>query len=494
MAAVGDLLTRARRLPAGKVLVVLLIAHVVLKVALFPRALNAPLIGDEAQYVDGAKALANMLRDLGGLRSPDSGELSRSLVGSGWFMPGMSVVMAPLFLLVPHAGLGLLRAYLGVFSTLLLLVAVRSARRTFGDKAAIALMVFPGLVPMWLLFSYASWGDLPAGLVVVMLVAETVRLFRGYLQGEAPQWRAGVRFGLLGIITLYLRSSTKPLLIGLLVLAVLGLVVFLRGRDRGRALLAAAAGTAVFIAVLVPWSVAASLTLDSKVITTTTVSTSLANTFGDRDRICYGPCDPGSTIWFSPLRYARETARATGRGEAEVLEQMSTYSRADVTPASYSGDVLADFGRYTLKAPGYEDWFRPGTVHLDPGRRDAVSILVVAGTSLLYYPALLIGAGFMFIAVRRRRDLQLQVIVLKLVGAALMLQPFVHLCTSRYWPTFGPVFALAAALLVGIWWGRGDHGPRPPTWLDRALYRIQVALGIGFAAVLAGLSLVATLG
>ena len=67
----------------------------------------------------------------------------------------------------------------------------------------------------------------------------------------------------------------------------------------------------------------ASRTLGDRVITTTSVSNVLGNTFGDRDELCFGPCDPGSTIWFNPLRYSREVGRATGLSELEVQHQMS---------------------------------------------------------------------------------------------------------------------------------------------------------------------------
>ena len=62
----------ARGLSQRQVLLHLGAAHVVLALALLPRVWNVPVIGDEAQYVDGAKALGNLLRDWGALRSPNT--------------------------------------------------------------------------------------------------------------------------------------------------------------------------------------------------------------------------------------------------------------------------------------------------------------------------------------------------------------------------------------------------------------------------------------
>ncbi len=467
----------ARGRSERQVLVYLGTLHVVLVLALLPRVWNVPVIGDEAQYVDGAKALGNLLRDWGALRSPNTAEVDRSVVASGWFMPGMSAVLSPLYLLVPQAPLGLARVYLAVFHTLLLFAAVRATHRTFGHRYAAALLVFPGLVPVWLLFASGAWGDLAAGMLVVFLLCDTVRLYRGFVAGEAPSWGDGLRFGLLAVGTLYLRASAVPLLAGLFVLFLLGLVVFLRGRVRLRALGALVLAAAAFVAVLLPWSLYASHTLGSRVVTTTTLPTVLAQSFGDRDRVCYGPCDPGSTIWFAPVRYARETDRASGVSEAVILEQMSGYARADVTLTGYARDVGAGFGRYTMQVSGYEFWFRPGTTHRVIGPVDVATPFLHAGTWLLYGPAALCGLVAMFAATRGPRDRQLTLLAVKLFTAALLVFPFVHLGASRYWPTYAPLLAFAAVLLWEMRRDRGRH-PTPDGPLETWLFRLQVLLSV----------------
>jgi hypothetical protein len=474
----------ARGLTERQVLLHLGGAHVVLALLLLVRVWHLPVIGDEAQYVDGAKALGNLVRDWGALRSPDTVELERSVVASGWFMPGMSVVLAPLYLLVPDAPIGVARAYLAVFHTLLFFAAVRATYRTFGHRYAAALLVFPGLVPLWILFGSGAWGDLAAGMLVVLLLCEVVTLYRGFLLGRAPGWGDGLRFGLLAIATLYLRASAVPLLAGLFALFLLGLVVFLRGRVRLRAAGALLLAVAAFVAVLLPWSLFASQTLGSRVVTTTTLPTVLAQSFGDREQTCYGPCDPGSTLWFAPVRYARETSRSSGVGEAVVLEQMSAYALRDVTLTGYARDVGAGFGRYTLQVSGYEFWFRPGSTRHVVGPIDVVTPFLHAGTWLLYGPAALCGLAGMFAVTRGPRDRQLTLVAVKLFTAALLLFPFVHVGSSRYWPTYAPLLAFAAVLL---WEMRRDRGRYPVADgpLETWLFRVQVLLSAltGFVAV-----------
>jgi hypothetical protein len=302
-----------------------------------------------------------------------------------------------------------------------------------------------------------------------------MRLYRGFIAGRAPGWGDGLRFGLLAIGTLYLRASAVPLIAGLFVLFLLGLVVFLRGRVRLRALGALVLAAAAFVVVLLPWSVYASHTLGSRVVTTTTLPTVLAQSFGDRDRVCYGPCDPGSTIWFSPVRYARETSRSSGVGEAVILTQMSGYAREDATLTGYARDVGAGFGRYTMQVSGYEFWFRPGSHDRVIGPLDAATPFLHAGTWLLYGPAALCGLGAMFAVIRGPRERQLSLVAVKLFIGALMVFPFVHMGASRYWPTYAPLLAFAAVLLWEIRRDRGRYAV-PDGPLETWLFRVQVLL------------------
>ena len=81
-------------------------------------------------------------------------------------------------------------------------------------------------------------------------------------------------------------------------------------------------------------------------LTTTTVPISLANTFGDRAELCFGRCDPDSSLWFRPLRYAREVGRATGVSEVEVEKQMSDYALRDLERREYARQAWWNIGSY----------------------------------------------------------------------------------------------------------------------------------------------------
>lgn len=490
-----------RRLPRGRTILAVLVAvHVVVKLALLPKVGHTPLVGDEASYVDGGRALSNLVRDLVSFGPVDSAELERNVIGSGWFMPGMSALLTPLFVVDPDASVFVIRCYLGVLTTVLLLLAMRSVRRTFGDLYAALLLVFPGLLPMWLLFSYSAWGDLVAGLLIVMLVAHLVTIFRQVRSGAAFSPWEGAWLGMVGIAVVYLRSSATLLVGGMFVVVFASAVVLLRRRERWQAVAALAVAGSVFFALLAPWSIAASQSLGGRVVTTTSVPTVLANTFGDYDRICFGECDPGSTRWFSPLRYAREVARATGGTEVDVQVEMSHYARADVTPHSYTRDVLQNFRAYALEPAGYNDQL------MLPEDEDTFTYwFATVGTSVIWYAALLVAAWVMLLATRRSFDSQILSIVLKLGLGALFTQPFVHLASGRYWPSAAPLLALAAGLwlqvrterrvAVGVGHDRpvGEHaaGTPTPTAVHRGLFWVQLFLVVATLVLVAGVLVLA---
>ncbi|NPC96804.1 hypothetical protein [Nocardioides sp. zg-DK7169] len=475
-----------------QVLLGLVVAHLVLKLVVYLQVAGGQLVGDESSYVNGAMSLSNLLRDAVTLTPPDLAEVERNVVGSGWFMPGMSLLLAPLYLVVPDADVAVLRAYLAVVTSVVFLLTVLRVRRVLGVRYAAALLVVPGLVPTWAAFSMAAWGDLFAGVLVVLLLMELVVLSRRLRRGEAPSLGEGFRLGLVAIAVVYFRSSTSLLVAGLGVVALVAAVSLLRGAERRRAVVAAGVGALTFVGLLLPWSVAASATLGGRVMTTTSVPTVLANTFGDREQVCFGPCDPGSTAWFSPLRYSRETARATGLSEMDVATQMSAYARQDVTASSYAEDVLDNLHAYVREPERFSSYLRPDAERADAG---GLATTLDALTRGLVWAAFAVGVATILLVLRRRREAQVVSVLLTLSFGALLTQPFVHIAGPRYWTTAAPVLGLAAALLVTQVLARravdaplGARDAALGTWLTR----VQVLLAVGAVLVAICVPLVAS--
>jgi hypothetical protein len=216
----------------------------------------------------------------------------------------------------------------------------------------------------------------------------------------------------------------------------------LRRAARRRALGAAVVAAVVFLLLLAPWSVFASQTLEGRVVTTTTVPTVMANTFGDRSQICFGHCDPDSTQWFRPLRYSREVGRATDTSEVEVLKVMSDYALRDLTIPDYLDQVVHNLGAYALQPTNFTGYLAPPEGRDSLGRAGETTADVV--TWAMYAPIILIGGISLLFQVRRSLEARVLDILVKLSLGALLVQPFVHIAGARYWTTAGAMFAIAA--------------------------------------------------
>jgi hypothetical protein len=487
----------AQRLPRPEVLLVwLLVVHVLLKLLVLPLVLNAPPYNDEQYYYDAARAISNGLRDVFAFSSPDGAELERNVIGSGWFMPGMGFVMAPLFLVAPDASDPLCRIYLGVVNLLVLLWAVKSVRKRLGPLFAALLVAFPGLLPAWVMMSYTAYGDPLSGVVLVVLVAHVVDMLRKLRAGEPPAWKEEIQLGLLANAVLYLRSSTSIVLAVLGGVTLVSALLLLKGTQRWRAIGAAAVAGGVCLVLLAPWSIAASRSLDDRVVTTTTVPISLGNTFGNRLELCFGRCDPHSSLWFRPLRYAREVARATGESELVVQELMSDYALRDLDRTHYARTAWYNLGSYFFLPANFVKYLMPpdgrGTV-------GAVGQEILWWATYLYYlPFLLLMlAGLMTVQLR---SLEAQILdtLTKLALLALFVQPFLHIAGARYWSTAGPLFMIAAVGFVreqsvrrGAERPVREHLEGTDAKLGRWLKPVQVALAAVFPLVLVVLGLMA---
>jgi len=440
---------RARSRP-DVALALVLGAHLVLKAALAHRALTSPLTGDEVAYAAGGQELADAVRALVQLRSPDTAGLADTVVGNGWFMPGMSLVLTPVYLLAPDASLAWVRGFLGLSSTVLLIVTALVVRKAWGTGYAVAVVAVVGLMPMWVLLSFTAWGDLPAGLLVVLLACLVSKLGSRAAAGEAPSLRLGALLGGLGAASLYLRSSALPLVMVAFLLVAVALVTWVRGQALLRGLTTVALAVAVFVAAVLPWSIAASRTLDGRVFTTTTVPLSLAVTFGDPDRLCFGPCPEGN-VWYTTVDVSRQVAASTGESPLAVQRRMRDNALVGLTAQHYAEVVIDDFGRYTLRPTEFVQRF-PGQT--EP---DRLSTFVRVATWPPYLLALSGLVGAALLVLRRSLPLQLRSLTITAFGLALMTQPFLHQSSGRYWPVFAPLGALGLGL-IGDWWR-----PRPAT-------------------------------
>jgi anaerobic selenocysteine-containing dehydrogenase len=180
---------------------------------------------------------------------------------------------------------------------------------------------------------------------------------------------------------------------------------------------------------------------------------------------------------------------------------MSAYAMSGLTPQHYAEMVRQNLDRYLSDPAYYEQALRP------PGSAaDAVSHVVFDTTNLPFTALTWCAALMMVVVTRRSFDLQVTSLLLKLSGAAFLIQPFVHVCSARYWQSFAPVYGLSAALLIQIaapmvtpLLGRGRTGGATSEPVGTSTSRVttrtltaaQAALAVLFVVVMVGLVVVA---
>lgn len=407
---------------------------------------TVPLSGDEVFYTRNAAAIADLF-----MRGNGSFEtVGRELVGRGWFMPGMSFALTPLYAFEPSPGVGLVRFYMAVVVFLLWLWTLREISRAFGADSMLALLVFPTLAGTWLMFTTTAWSDLPAGLLLVVLIARTYPLAHSTLNHMAISGREVLKLELVLLLLVYLRGN---LIIVALAIHVFLLGLFLISRQWSQLLTRIgilAGGLLLFSAFLAPWSVAATRNLGDTVLTTSTLALSLGVSFGDTAELCFGPC-PGAdklNLFTAASEYSRDYAQAHGLNELEVQRRMATNALQGLSFADYFGQVRNNFSSFVMQPTQFVTRFVDMSVlDLSSALRDRTEFVVTVLTWYVYAPftaALMLANG---VVIRRPKKLQVLSLCVKMITLCLFLQPFFHRSHGRYWPVFAPLASVAAIFL-----------------------------------------------
>jgi hypothetical protein len=414
---------------------------------------SVPLSGDEVHYANAANAISDFLR---GDLTLDA--MLATVVGYGWFVPGMSLLLTPLYMFGTPDG-PIIRIYVLLIMFLLWLWTLREVHAEFGRRYVAALLVFPGLEITWHLFATTAWGETGAGLFLVIVFVRTCRIARQALAGESIAVNDVAALELALILAFYLRGSL--LVVALAVhIFILSMFIFCgQGRSMSRKMAMIVGGGLCFGIAVAPWSIAASRTLGDLVIATSTPVLSFGITFGSAHEICFGPCpgmESGGNVWIEAANFSRVYASAHGVSEIEAQRRMSAYATRALTAIEYLRRVQSNFARLALSPAQFtRDRFLPSSsLHLGRGTVKLLGYVALAWTSALYFPGLLALLIGNLTVIRKDRETQIQSLSFKMLTLCLLLQPFLHPAHSRYWPTFAPLMALSAAFLLTLWAAR----------------------------------------
>ena len=433
--------------------------------------------GDEYTYVAGASALGDWLA--GRLSWAEAYE---RVIGPGWFMPGASVIGAPLFALVEAPAQGLVRAWALVVNLALCAAVYRDFGRTFGRVHGAIFLLFPMLVASWHVSLVTLMPDIPAGLFAALALLATWRI----AMGKSSGWKAIASLELLLAAAIYLRGPMVLLAIALH--GLLLIVTLSRPQPRRHAgpILAGLMGLALIIA---PWSIAATRHFGEPVLTTTNVPLVFAESFGDPARTCFGPCPAGQDIW-PEWNYAQSLSQQTGENSLSVQRRMMSASIEGLTPLSYLDQVREHFATFLFRPDGLVPMYLEVAYAVPPDIRPMLGSALHWLTLIVFLPFLFALLAANIMPFRRSDGALFQGLLIKLGTAVLFLQPFFHHTSARYWQTFAPLAAWSAALLITSMKRPAAAGPRTlPIWMDRA----QIAYGGAFLAIAATLAVAGVL-
>ncbi len=401
-----------------------------------------PFSGDEGAYRRAAVAIAEFITGNIG-----AGRAAEIVVGNGWFMPGVPIALTPLVLATGGAALGAVRIYITLLNFALWVWAIRECGSRLGALFGFAMLVFPAICLTWLFFKSAIWGDLPAGLVMAIAVARLYTIAIALKQREAVGWTAFVQLGAVLALAVYFRGSLHLFSLAVAIfLAAIAAIFFDRTHIR-RQTLALGAGAATFLLLLAPWMITASTLLKAPVITTTTINLSLGITFGDQDKVCFGPCPEGN-IWYKSAAFSRELAEKTGRSELDVQREMAANALAGLTVQSYVSKVRRHFFSFLLAPHGFNGRFIGASEFVTNRMRSPVGFISKWLNNVPYFIFFAFAIIANFHVERKSGRSQILGLMLKMGFLSLLVQPFIHPSHPRYWVTFAPLMAISAGYVL----------------------------------------------
>lgn len=407
-----------------------------------------PLSGDELGYNKSASSIGHYLS----YRGVTFEETIRTVVGLGRFMPGMPIILSPLYAFFGNPDLIHIRLYAATFSFLVWLWMIRDVGKHFGSDFALILLIFPTLSITWQLFGNAIWGDVSAGMIMAAVLARGFSISRKIIRHEPLPWVAIFQLELLLVFMVYLRG---PLF--LVVLALHAFIISLIIIDRSRNWLTSyiprfVAGFLLVAVMIAPWSLTATSQLNAPVLLTTTLPISFAVTFGDRSKICFGECPEieNKSIWYEATRFSQFHAARTGSNEYEVQRRMAKLTLENLKLRQYLTMVSKNFQNYVLTPHGFNRRFIYLNELVPVNLRLYVqTVFQYLGNSIYF----VFFTGWMaanLILIRNNVLEQIASLMIKMFTLCLFLQPFIHVSHPRYWVTFAPLMAIGTMYLVSI--------------------------------------------
>lgn len=401
-----------------------------------------PLIGDEQYFFDRSRFFVRYWP--GG--NPPGNALQR-IVNRAWWLPGPSLAMAPVRAFTIN--LAYIRLWFGLLDGVLLVITSGLAWRVIGPRIALAFFLVVGLLPDAAAQSFGIWGEpIGAKLLLIVLLGVVVLARRNDPFGRR-QFLLAVALGALLGASVYFRP---PLLLQVGT-AVVALVVVGMGRRRRPATrdLAVAAALFVFsaLAVLAPWSIAASEQNGGFVLTTLSVDANAIHAFANPEDL---EALAGGVGFGDIERAARARMEERDQSYADALRSIRSELLGRVSFGDYWERADAEVELYFDEDRTFLEQYQ---VELTAGgARRARSVIdsqidfLETVNSLMWFPLVMATIYAMLRPFPLTARFGVPAVVAKVSLAALMIQPYVSNAKFRHLGVALPAMALFALVAL----------------------------------------------
>ncbi len=397
--------------------------------------------GDEWFNFDRSADILNLI----GIDKLDGRSFDASvaaIIDRGWFMPGMSMLLAPVRAFTDS--LPAARMYIGTINLLLLATIVFMVTRRFGRRSGLITAVMGGIFPAMVVFSFTFWGEMLAGQLVAVSFLLLLDL------SDQPEWGKGSlrRWALVAtllLVVVYLRPSHLILVPVALLLVVLSNLH--NRRKVTEAIRDSVVPALVIIAVLVvgiaPWSYVLSSHKDGFFLTTTTIELNLIVSFGLPEDVKGVPDSGNPYASWDDWVEAESTRLGEPYGEVLTAERKRVLSEVDF--AHYRDTVQEQLIEFYLLENQFFNRFARSAMDnpaaLDITTTRGLHSAIRDINTVMWRIMLVFGLVLLVVPLSAKKQNWWPALIFKATFIGLSIQPFVSVAHPRY-------FSGLASLLV----------------------------------------------
>lgn len=466
-----------RRITHRRIAVVAVVAVAIYRLLMWQFVMKyVPLIGDEQYFYDRSRFF---VRFWPGGQPP--GNAVERIVNRAWWLPGPSALMAPIRAFTVN--LAFIRLWFGLVDGVLLLIASGLVWRVIGPRIALAFFCFIGFLPDAAAQSFGIWGEpIGAKLLVIVLMGVVVLARRDEPFGRRQYLFAAGLGALLGS-SVYFRP---PLLlqIGTVVVAIVVIGIGRRRRPSAQSLAGVAALITVgAVAVVAPWSIAASRQNGGFVLTTLSVDANAIHVFANPEDLAELAGGRG----FGDIeRAARARMVERDQSYADALRSIRSELLGRVGFADYWARADAEVELYFDEDRTFLEQYQAELTAGAPRRARAVIDsqidLLETVNSIMWFPLALVAIYAMLRPFPLTARFGVPAVVAKVTLAALMIQPWVSNAKFRHLGVALPAMALFALIAVADsrigHADESDHFSPWAVWFSRGIQTIAAAVTI----------------